>query len=132
INRKGPLVQFTSTHLDSGRDGGNRMAQANELNRLLVRDDGAPAILAGDLNSGLRTEVMQAFDLAWANVAPDDPPPTNPTGRPGRVDHVLVRPFAGWKVVESTVVDAPIASDHRPVLVVLQWVGDNIGPASRH
>jgi endonuclease/exonuclease/phosphatase family metal-dependent hydrolase len=124
VNRSGPLVQFTSTHLDSGRDFGNRIAQANELNRLLVHDDGVPTILAGDLNSGLQTEVMKILDGDWMNVSPDDPPPAIPTGRPGRVDHVLVRPFNGWRVIEATVVDAPIASDHRPVLVVLQWSGN--------
>jgi endonuclease/exonuclease/phosphatase family metal-dependent hydrolase len=132
INKNGPLIQFTSTHLDSGRDVFNRMAQATELNRVLVRNDGLPAILAGDLNSGLRTEVMQIFDSDWANVAPEDPPPLVPTGRPGRVDHVLVRPFNHWKVLESTVVDAPIASDHRPVLVVLQWNGENAKLTTRH
>jgi len=132
INKTGPLLYFTSTHLDSGRDVVNRMAQATELNRVLVRYDAVPAILAGDLNSQLRTDVMQIFDNAWANVAPEDPPPLVPTGRPGRVDHVLVRPLNHWKVLESTVVDAPIASDHRPVLVVLQWDGENGVVTTRH
>jgi len=132
VNKSGPLIHFTSTHLDSGRDVLNRMAQANELNRVLVREDGLPAILAGDLNSGLRTEVMQIFDGSWANVAPEDPPPLIPTGRPGRVDHVLVRPLDRWKVLESTVVDAPIASDHRPVLVVLGWTDVKNAVTTRH
>jgi len=35
-------------------------------------------------------------------------------------------------VVESKVVDAPIASDHRPVLVVLQWTGAARVANSRH
>jgi endonuclease/exonuclease/phosphatase family metal-dependent hydrolase len=126
VGRTGPLVQFTSTHLDSGRDLANRMAQASELNNFLVRDDGVPAILAGDLNSQLQTQVLQILETSWSNVSPEDPPPAVPTGRPGRVDHVLVRPFSGWKVIESTVVDAPIASDHRPVLVVLEWIGNAI------
>jgi endonuclease/exonuclease/phosphatase family metal-dependent hydrolase len=85
------------------------------------------------MNSGLQTEAMQILDGEWKNVSPDDPPPAVPTGRPGRVDHVLVRPFTGWTVVESKVVDAPIASDHRPVLVVLQWTGQAGGvTATRH
>lgn len=130
--KNGPFIQFTSTHLDSGRDFGNRIAQANELNHLLVREDAMPTILAGDMNSGLQTEVMRIFDSDWTNVSPEDPPPLIPTGRPGRVDHVLVRPFSGWKVIESTVVDAPIASDHRPVLVVLQWTGNTGLLTRRH
>jgi endonuclease/exonuclease/phosphatase family metal-dependent hydrolase len=124
MNKSGPLMRFTSTHLDSGRDLGNRVVQATELNRVLVHDDGMPAILAGDLNSGLQTAAMQLLDGVWTRVSPDDPPPLVPTGRPGRVDHVLARPLNGWRVVDASVVDAPIASDHRPVLVVLQWIGN--------
>jgi len=132
VGRSGPLIKFTSTHLDSGRDLANRMAQAEELNRVLVRDDGVPAILAGDLNSQLQNQVLQILESNWSNVSPEDPPPLVPTGRPGRVDHVLVRPFTGWKVIDASVVDAPIASDHRPVLVVLQWTGHPNVAASRH
>jgi endonuclease/exonuclease/phosphatase family metal-dependent hydrolase len=132
VGRNGPLVKFTSTHLDSGRDLVNRMAQADELNSVLVHDDGVPAILAGDLNSQLQTQVLQILETSWSNVSPEDPPPAVPTGRPGRVDHVLVRPFNGWKVVEASVVDAPIASDHRPVLVVLQWSENSNVVVSRH
>jgi endonuclease/exonuclease/phosphatase (EEP) superfamily protein YafD len=90
------------------------------------------AILAGDLNIGLQAEAMQVLDGVWSRVSPDDPPPLVPTGRPGRVDHILVRPSNGWKVLDSAVVDAPIASDHRPVLVVLQWTGNASVVATRH
>ena len=132
VNKNGPLLQFTSTHLDSGRDFGNRIAQATELNHVLVREDRTPAILAGDMNSGAETEVMQILGGSWSNVSPVDPPPLIPTGRPGRVDHVLVRPLTGWKVIAATVVDAPIASDHKPVLVVLQWTGNTGALVTRH
>jgi len=121
VGHGGPPLRFTSTHLDSGRDLANRVAQADELNHFLVRDDGVLAILAGDLNSQLQTPVIQTLETNWSNVSPEDLPPLVPTGRPGRVDHVLVRPMNGWNVIEATVVDAPIASDHRPVLVVLEW-----------
>jgi endonuclease/exonuclease/phosphatase family metal-dependent hydrolase len=132
IARNAPPLRFTSTHLSSGRGVADRIAQANELNETLTRNDGTLAILAGDLNSQLQSDVMRILEGGWSNVSPDDPPPPVPTGRPGRVDHVLVRPFAGWRVLESTVVDAPIASDHRPVLVVLQWTGDPTPLATRH
>jgi endonuclease/exonuclease/phosphatase family metal-dependent hydrolase len=121
----GPLLQFTSTHLDQGRELGNRVAQANELNERLVRGEDLPTILAGDMNSGAETEVMQILDAQWTNVSPPDPPAVSLNGRPQfRVDYVLVRPSRRWRVVESTVVDAPVASDHRPVLIVLEWDGD--------
>src|SRR5262249_5149247 len=130
--KRGLLMRFRSRHLDSGRDLGNRVVQATELNRVLAHDDGMPAILAGDLNSGLQTEAMQVLGGTWTRVSPDEPPPLVPTGRPGRVDHVLVRPSNGWKVIDASVVDAPIASDHRPVLVVLEWTGHASVVANRH
>jgi endonuclease/exonuclease/phosphatase family metal-dependent hydrolase len=124
MGESGPLLQFTCTHLDQGRDLGNRVAQANALNERLVRGDGRPTILAGDMNSGAESEVMQILDGQWTNASPPDPSSLSPTGRPQfRVDYVLVRPAGNWRVTESSVVDAPVASDHQPVLAVLESSG---------
>ena len=35
----------------------------------------------------------------------------------------MVRQSASWRTVESRYLDAPLASDHQPVLVVLEWLG---------
>jgi endonuclease/exonuclease/phosphatase family metal-dependent hydrolase len=106
--------------LDQGRDIANRIVQADFLNQVLARAE-RPGILAGDLNSRPDTEVMQILGLHWTNASPVDPP-RDPTARPyGRVDYVLVRPTGSWRAIESTVVDAPVASDHRPLLSVLEW-----------
>src|ERR1700676_740149 len=78
----GPLLQFTSTHLDQGRDPDNRLAQAKYLNELLVRREGPPTILAGDMNSRPDTEVMQTFEPQWTIAGAVDPSPTTPSGRP--------------------------------------------------
>ena len=40
-----------------------------------------------------------------------------------RVDYVLIRPATRWRVVESSIVNEMVASDHRPLLVVLEWTG---------
>ena len=121
----GPRLDFTSTHLDQGRDPELRLAQARSLNAQLVHEDGVATILAGDMNARPGSEVMALFDEYWANAqAGDDPGPVEPTGRPRlRVDYVLLRPAARWQVIESRVLDEPVASDHRPVLVVLEWTG---------
>lgn len=123
MGERGPVLQFICTHLDSGRDVENRVVQAESLNRLIVRDERA-SILAGDMNSRIDTETMQVLGMHWTNTSPADLSPTDPAARPtGRVDYVLVRPAGAWRVIESKVVDAPVASDHRPVLVVLEWIG---------
>jgi endonuclease/exonuclease/phosphatase family metal-dependent hydrolase len=116
-----PLLQFTSTHLDQGRELGNRVAQASFLNELLTRGAAGPSILAGDMNSRVDTEVMQILGEQWVDVFVDREPP-DPGRLRRRVDHVLARPPGRWRTVDSQVIDAPIASDHRPVLVVLELI----------
>lgn len=120
---RGPLLQFTSTHLDQGRDPENRLAQARYLNDVLVRDEAQPTVLAGDMNARPDTEVMAILETRWTNWA-SDRSPTVPQGRPrSRGDYVLYRPMEGWRMVESRVIDETVASDHRPILVVLEWAG---------
>jgi endonuclease/exonuclease/phosphatase family metal-dependent hydrolase len=48
---------------------------------------------------------------------------TFPANKPDHcIDYVMCRPARRWKVVELRVLDEPMASDHRPVLAVLQRV----------
>ena len=61
----------------------------------------------------------------WRDAAADHPAPTWPAGNPQmRIDYVLIRPGSAWRVVEATVIDETVASDHRPLLVVLEWQGE--------
>ena len=120
----GPLLEFTSTHLDQTRDPENRLLQARYLNERLAREDGRATILAGDMNARPGTDVMDLFDRLWADPQAVDPSPAAPNGRPRlTVDHVLLRPTEEWRVIESRLLDESMASDHRPLLVVLEWTG---------
>jgi len=124
VGEGGPRIEFTSTHLDQARDPENRLAQARYLDERLVRESDSVTILAGDLNARPATPVMDMLETRWTNPPAVDPSPIGPTGRPRmRVDYVLIRPTARWRVVESTIVDEVVASDHRPLLVVLEWTG---------
>ena len=124
IGDHGPVIEFTSTHLDQTRDPENRLAQARYLNARLVRETGPATILAGDMNARTGTEVMDLFDGQWMDPPATDPSPIGPSGRPrSRIDYVLVRPPEHWRVVESRIIDETVASDHRPLLVVLEWTG---------
>jgi endonuclease/exonuclease/phosphatase family metal-dependent hydrolase len=124
---RGPVVQFTSTHFDQARLE-DRLAQAAYLNELLIRDDG-PGILGADLNARAGTEVMKMFEPWWAEISPADPAPTTTPPRPTlRGDHVLFRPAGSWRPIESRIIDDTVASDHRPVLVVLEWTGEGEHP----
>lgn len=123
----GPLIQITATHLDDARDSPDRWDQAASLNDLLVSDDGRPSILAGDFNARGEVELLALIERYWANVAAADPPLPQgaaPSRRGLRSDFVFFRPRDRWRVVDWQVIDAPPeASDHRPVLAVLEWVG---------
>jgi endonuclease/exonuclease/phosphatase family metal-dependent hydrolase len=121
VKADGPVIHFTSTHFDSGRDLGNRTIQAEYVNRLSARE--YPSILAGDMNARTDSEPLQILGLQWANASPPDPRPADPAARWfGRVDYVLLRPANYWRVMESTVIDAPVASDHLPVVADLASV----------
>jgi endonuclease/exonuclease/phosphatase family metal-dependent hydrolase len=116
-------LQFITTHLDQGRDNVNRLAQASFLNATVAPDDSAPRVLAGDMNSRPGTEVMQLLLERWTNFF-EVPEAVAPRGL---VDHVFARPASDWRAVDGQVVEDRIASDHRPLLVVLEW-----NPSSSH
>lgn len=123
LNGDGPLLQFTCTHLDQGREEQIRLAQAADLSAL-GRDARVPALLAGDLNARPDTDAMKVVDAEWTNALTVDQPPAATDGRPRfRGDYVLFKPASRWRVIESTVMEDRVASDHRPVLVVLEWLG---------
>lgn len=140
--REGPWVRFTTTHLDETREPEARLHQVRGLLNLLADDPEPLDILTGDFNARLETDVMLALDEHWTNAVPEGPqgpapgaaqglgvgapPPVGPDGRPlqprrgPRGDFVLFRPSGAWRVVESRAIDDVVASDHRPVLTVLE------------
>ena len=114
-------VRFGGTHLahDSAVD---RLEQAQRINEILAGQ--AKMILAGDLNATPGSAPMREFDEHWLDAAgaTGSPEPTYPNVQPQRrIDYVLVRPGNGWRVLEARVIEGEIASDHCPVLLVLQW-----------
>jgi endonuclease/exonuclease/phosphatase family metal-dependent hydrolase len=118
----GPRVQFTATHLDQGREAADKLAQASYLAAALSHRNDQLGILAGDMNTRPETEPMQILARHWTDTFADPPP--DAYGRPRRrIDYVMVRPVQAWRVIESRYVDEPLASDHQPVLVLLEWTG---------
>jgi endonuclease/exonuclease/phosphatase family metal-dependent hydrolase len=132
VGEGGPALWFTSTHLDNSRDPEEKLRQARRLLELLAAH-GEPALLAGDFNARPGTGVIETLGEAFSLALPDgftlgpaEPPVAGdgPGRRRGpRGDLVLFRPAAAWRVVESRSIDESVASDHRPVLTVLEWIG---------
>ena len=123
----GPLLQFTSTHFDQSREASDRVSQATYLNELLAAGGDRPSVLAGDFNARQDTDILAILNAGWTNAASFIPTPpasaTQPRRRRPRSDFVLFRPMDHWRVIEAQVIDAAVASDHRPVLAVLEWIG---------
>ena len=146
-NEFGEIV-FAGTHLahDSEAD---RIDQAKKINDLLALYKDAGVILAGDLNSRPDSKPMKVLSEIWIDAAATvgKPQPTFPSfGANKRIDYVLIKPsiktkalqsmdpsermhqiiidmykpIGNWQVVQAEVVDGLIASDHCPLLVVLE------------
>lgn len=98
-----------------------RLAQADSLSSYL---DGAgrPVILAGDFNSQRGDVVMTRLaDEGWMAVEKEGDSGTFPSDGPQReIDFMLVRPDSVFDVREHFVVDEAVASDHRPIMIVVR------------
>jgi endonuclease/exonuclease/phosphatase family metal-dependent hydrolase len=118
-----PDLIFVGTHLHHVSDA-FRVSEATVLNGLLgdAMAKREPAvILLGDFNAKPDSKVITMMREKW-----DDPTAavgdTFPADKPDRtIDYVMLPKGHGWKVVSAKVVDEPLASDHRPVVVELQW-----------
>ncbi len=123
IGPRGRSLWFIGTHLDHTRNPADRLAQAREINRLVALESEGLFILAGDLNATPETEVMSTFYEMWtdAAVVAGNPQPTIPSDSPRRrIDYILYRPVEKFRVIEMQVLHEPVASDHAPVLAVLE------------
>jgi endonuclease/exonuclease/phosphatase family metal-dependent hydrolase len=119
-----PAITFVGTHLDHFKDETDRLAQTKELNRLFVIKDAPVTLLTGDFNARPESRAMQIILEHWNDTAADNPQPTIPSDKPrSRIDWILTLKGQGWRVISSQVLDEKVASDHRPVLVELVWIG---------
>ncbi|MFI4859288.1 MAG: endonuclease/exonuclease/phosphatase family protein [Phycisphaerales bacterium JB063] len=119
----GPEVVFAGTHLCHQSDA-TRLVQAREINAAFpqVRQR---TLIAGDFNFTSDTAAYNEMARRWTDTAQlfGDPQPTIPATNPrARIDYVFARPAGAWKIIDVQVIDEQVASDHTPVLVVLEVV----------
>jgi endonuclease/exonuclease/phosphatase family metal-dependent hydrolase len=118
---QGRRVRFLGTHLDHRRSPSTRILQIERLVAALGSDTNTPAILAGDFNCAPASSEMALLAGEWRNAWGDAVVPTWPADKPrAPIDHVLFRPAHRWRVVECRAVEERIASDHLPVLAVME------------
>lgn len=117
-------VVFAGTHLcHQSEQTRLRQVRVIEGNRAY---QGSATILAGDFNFTPKSVPYRAMiDAGWVDTAASfgDPQATVPAEQPTqRIDYVFVRPANRWRVIDVQVLDEPVASDHAPVLVELEYI----------
>ncbi len=107
-----PGFLFAGTHLCHQSEE-LRTDQARQINLRLPEKGEIPVILTGDLNARKGSATMkELLGKRWIDA----------TEKISRIDYILLRPNDPWRVVEVGNIDERIASDHKPVLAVLEWV----------
>ncbi|MDO4558388.1 MAG: endonuclease/exonuclease/phosphatase family protein, partial [Planctomycetia bacterium] len=98
----------------------DRLRSAEIIATELEKYERMPVFLAGDFNAEPGDAPIVELEKAWKVLSPDVP--TFPADRPVvRIDFVFGAHLSEWmKVTETRVIDAPVQSDHRPVLVVVR------------
>ncbi len=118
IIASGDTIRFIGTHFDHTGET-DRINQANQINRIFAKSD-KPSILAGDLNARPDSKTMAILFKEWTKSFSEDVP-TIPCADPtAKIDYILLRPARRWRVLETRVIDEKVASDHCPVLSVLE------------
>jgi endonuclease/exonuclease/phosphatase family metal-dependent hydrolase len=109
-------IAFLCTHLDHQSDL-LRLKQVKQITDLAATLPEPLTLLAGDLNAKPTAKSIVSLLQHWTDATA--PAPTFPSDKPNqKIDYILHRPAAPLKVVETQVLDEPVASDHRPVLAV--------------
>jgi endonuclease/exonuclease/phosphatase family metal-dependent hydrolase len=117
----GVAVSVVCVHFNWVADDSKRFAQASTLCATLDALD-TPRIVAGDYNDVPGSRTLALFDARATNAAkPAGSQATFPADQPEReIDFVYAAPQSRWLVRQARVVDEKAASDHRPVLAVLE------------
>lgn len=117
---KGNYIRFASTHLDAQRNHENRVMQAKEINRLL-ENESLPTIIGGDLNATADTQPIEIFDTFFTRTCQTCDftiPVINPTKT---IDHIGYKKGNPFKVLSHQAIPERYASDHLPILAVLEY-----------
>jgi len=118
VDDSGREIVFVGIHLYSTLE--ERLCQAKRVVDALA-DEAVPVILAGDFNSTPDSEVMSLVGGGWTLPEKGEDRLTFSSDNPRQeIDFFGYRPSGAFEVVEQRVIDEPVASDHRPVLLVVR------------
>ena len=115
-------IQFMVTHVDHRADPKHRAAQLEKIHEIFPPIGyELPQMIAGDFNATPESQEMQNFLGAWTDTAEGEKFLTSPSDKPRtKIDYILVRPGARWRVMETRALEEAVASDHRAVFAELK------------
>jgi endonuclease/exonuclease/phosphatase family metal-dependent hydrolase len=122
------IVRFITTHFDYLKTIGSevaRKAAVEVIEKAFIKDDeGIPYVMTGDLNATPQSAVLKLLEQkGWITGVSGREFPTVPSISPNKqIDYVLVRPEKRWRIIDVTVIEEGLASDHRPILMTLELV----------
>ncbi len=114
----GAQILVVGIHLYASAE--ERLAQAERLVQIFEHET-APVILAGDFNSEPGSEVIELLARHWEIPDKGDDRLTFRSDEPDReIDYIMYRPVGHFEVASHWVIDEPLVSDHRPVVIDLR------------
>ena len=125
VYKEATKIRFINTHFDYLKTLGSdeaRMATVDVIEKGFFRGDTIrPSILTGDLNSSPESEPLKKLlRYGWRNENLGKDLKTIRSNNPERqIDYVLFRSKKNWNVVDVKVLNEPMASDHRPIVMSL-------------
>jgi endonuclease/exonuclease/phosphatase family metal-dependent hydrolase len=121
-------VRFITTHFDYLRTIGSKLAReaAVEVIETTFIDSSRdiPYILTGDLNATPVSVPLKLLEeKGWVIEDTGKDLLTVPSMNPRKqIDYVLVRPRNRWRIIDVSVIDEKLASDHCPILMTLELI----------
>ena len=113
-------VTFMSTHLETFETP--RRASAPLINEVIPAEPMELYVLGGDLNAGPTTPTLETLQIKLTNPTAQAPLFTHPAENPVRqIDYLLYQAPPDWAVDSLFVLDAPISSDHAPLVTVFRY-----------
>lgn len=113
----GRKIVVGCTHLDAQKASTNRLLQAKAIVESLQAER-LPIVLGGDFNDTPGSDALQVLGKAFEGFTGE---PTIPADQPRKtIDFVVTAPLGAFRVVQREVLKETEASDHRPVLAVLE------------
>jgi endonuclease/exonuclease/phosphatase family metal-dependent hydrolase len=121
---EGQKARLINTHfdwLDTIGSRAARMASVTMIEQAFCRDVSLPVLLTGDLNARPGSEPLERLGAAgWSQGDPTHPLPSIGAPPDRQIDYVLAKPAQGWRIHRTYIADEPVASDHRPIIMILE------------